>query len=491
MKIAPTNQQIYKVLERITDAFVALDTNWCYTYVNKKAAKIFNRQREDLIGKHIWTEFPEGIGQPFYNAYHKAVKNQVVIHFEEYYKPWDRWFENHIYPSNDGLSIFFQDITDKKKAEQEQRQLEEQLRHAQKMEAIGTLASGLAHDINNLLAVIAGQASLIKGDLRLSKDAVNSFGLIEKAVNQAGGVTKSLLAFAKQIPSEKTQIDLVSAVSESLLLLRRLLPASIQIVEDLPTDTGVWVFGNRAQIQQVLMNLVVNARDAMPSGGTLWVGLALEHNNADQEAVLTVEDTGHGISHKTSSRIFEPFFTTKQPGKGTGLGLAVTHGIVADHGGEIRVSSRVEKGTKIQVRLKTCNEPVQLPITQTMDTPSTQSGVILLVQDDSYVQQIMESTLESSGYQVKTASNGKAAMETINNHGDQVDLVILDLDPSKKTSMRYFEQFCSKCPNLPIIFVTVNTGATSKELTHPNAHILAKPFQMFEMVDMVRQILRD
>ena len=484
---------IYKVLERITDAFVALDTNWCYTYVNEKAAKIFNRQREYLIGKHIWTEFPEGVGQPFYHAYQKAVKTQSFVSLLDYYPPWDRWFENRIYPSKDGLSIFFRDVTQEKKAEQQKKLLEDQLRQSQKMETVGTLAGGIAHDFNNLLAVISNQADYIRGVLPKRDETAQSMMIIDQAIEQAVGVTKSLLSFSSRLPSEKTWNDLRSIINESLHLLGHLLPASIEIVKDLPQDCSVWVLCNRSQLQQVIMNLVVNAWDAMPNGGTIRTSLTLEDTNQARagRANLIIEDTGIGMVRETVSRIFEPFFTTKEPGKGTGLGLAVVHEIIKNHHARIQVISQPGQGTRFNINLETWVTPIHPSGIVSIDAQpnSRPKGFILLAGDDSYFLQIMASALESADYQIITAVNSEKALETIARYGDQTKLVIVDLNLTHPSGRSCFEEIRSQYAALPVIRVLENISHSPPKYPEAEKYVLAKPFKMSEMVEMVGHVL--
>lgn len=486
-------QQTYKILERVTDAFVALDNDWCYTYVNDKAAKIFNRKREDLVGKHIWTEFPEGVGQPFYHAYQKASKSQTFVHLVEYYEPWGRWFENRIYPSADGLSIFFRDITEEKENEIEQRVLEDQLRQSQRMEAVGTLAGGIAHDLNNLLTVIVNHIEYVRTMLPKCDEATQSMKIVDQAVDQAVSMTNSLINYSSQLPTEKIPIDLALLIKESLRLLGRLLPASIRIIEDLSTDSGVWILGDRSQILQVLMNIVVNARDAMPDGGELHVKLGVKQKHQINKAVLTVQDTGSGMAQETVKHIFEPFFTAKESGKGTGLGLAIVHGIVKDHGGQIQVTSQQEQGTKFDISFKTCEAPPhQSGVTLTEKKRIDGHGeLIVLAEDDQYVQQIMASTLENNGYQVETVDNGNDVMKAICYHGDKTRLVVLDLDLPKKSGSSCFEEIRSKYTDLPIIVVSGHVGRFLRKYPEVRKSILTKPFKMSVLVDMVGRTLNN
>ena len=301
-------------------------------------------------------------------------------------------------------------IRERRQAEAKRVQLESELRHAQKMEAVGTLASGIAHDFNNLLTAILGCTELVALHLSDDHPARHSLTLIEKIAEQATGVTRSLLTFAHRAPTSKRPVDLLAVLSESSRFLGRLLPASIERLQDLP-DAPVWINADVTQIQQVVMNLTVNARDAMLHGGRLHVSLSTRPVVADggveEEAVLTVSDTGVGMSEEDRTRIFEPFFTTKERGAGTGLGLSVVHGIVADHGGRIDVVSALGKGSTFRVLL-----PVSPPPEAPAERPAIRSRekghgeLLLIVEDNEYVLEVMTAALEPVGYRVVTACDG-------------------------------------------------------------------------------------
>jgi PAS domain S-box-containing protein len=477
-QVEKTCETLTRVLEATSDGFVALDSEWRYTYVNAHAGQMFHRDPASLIGKHIWTEFPDGVGQPFQLEYERAVADGTPHEIEAYYAPFDRWFENRIFPYAGGLAIFFQDVTERRHAEEAlreseqryrslfdhhpdaiysfdvdgrfvsanaacegltgyalrellgrpylplvvpedraratdyfkltlsgsaasyeesiiqksgrhvevaitklpivvdgqvvgiygiakdltaRRELEARLHQAQKMEAVGRLAAGIAHDFNNLLTIIQGCASLLAQELPPSTQGHADAEEILRASRRASELTQQLLAFARRQVLQPQHLDVNQQIATFAGTLRRVVGGGISIETDLSADT--WpVFADPGQLERVLMNLGVNARDAMPNGGTLRLhteNVVLDGTSAtDSVGVapgayvrVVVEDTGTGIHPSVLPHIFEPFVTTKAPGFGTGLGLATVYGIVEQTGGAVKVTSTPGKGTRFSVLL--------------------------------------------------------------------------------------------------------------------------------------------
>jgi PAS domain S-box-containing protein len=485
-QVEKTCETLTRVLEATSDGFVALDADWRYTYVNAHAARMFNRDPASLIGKHIWTEFPEGVGQPFHLEYERAVREGTPRQIEAYYPPYGRWFENRIFPYEGGLAIFFQDVTRRRTAEDRlreseqryrslfdhhpdaiysfdaegrfisanaacegltgytideligkpfaplvvpedraratkyfeaamagaamsyeesivhksgrridiaitklpiivagkvvgiygiakdltaRRELEARLNQAKKMEAVGRLAAGVAHDFNNLLTIIQSCANLLAQELPPSTQLRADAEEILNAARRAGELTQQLLAFGRKQVLQPQRLDVNQRISAFANTLRRLVGQDITIETALASDT--WpVFADPGQLERVLMNLGINARDAMPNGGTMRLrteNVVLDHASAERAGLapgayvrLVVEDTGTGIDPSVLPRLFEPFVTTKAPGFGTGLGLATVYGIVEQTGGGIRVSSTPGKGSRFSVFLpRADNEPAR------------------------------------------------------------------------------------------------------------------------------------
>jgi PAS domain S-box-containing protein len=352
-----TCQTLTRVLEATSDGFVALDAEWRYTYVNAHAGQMFGRDPESLIGKHIWTEFPEGLGQPFHLECERAVADGQPRQIEAYYASYGRWFESRIFPYAGGLAIFFQDVTARRLAEDRLRESEQRLQQAEKMEAVGRLAGGIAHDFNNLLTIVQSCATFLARDLPESSALRADVQEIQHATHRATELTQQLLAFSRKQILQPRRLDVNRHVVGFVAMLRRVIGHGIAIETELAADT--WpVFADPGQIERVLMNLGLNARDAMPAGGTMLVrteNVVLSHDTGGVAAgayvALTVDDTGTGIDPDVLPHIFEPFVTTKPVGVGTGLGLATVHGIIEQTGGAIRVSSTPGRGSRFSVFL--------------------------------------------------------------------------------------------------------------------------------------------
>jgi PAS domain S-box-containing protein len=422
-----------QMFERISDAFVALDKDWRYTYVNRKAAERFGRRASDLIGKHIWTEFPDGLGQPFHLAYEKAMAEQIPVCIEEYYPPFDAWFENRIYPSPEGLTIYFCDISERKLGE-------ERLRQAEKLVAIGQLAGGVAHDFNNQLSIILGYAGLLEH--RLSDPDVKRFAsAIVRAANRSGDLTRNLLTFSRQGIQERVPVEMHELIAEVCELLSHSLDKRIAVRQDPGADRST-IIGDPAGLQSALLNLALNARDAMPSGGEIvfrtgiaqlplsgaqpaWVG-ETEDPHPGAYLRLEVSDSGTGMGEAVRRRIFEPFFTTKPIGKGTGLGLPSVLGTVRTHRGRIALDTAEGRGTTFRLFLPLAAGPGERASAKEV-APSRGGLTVLVVDDDSPVREIMKDMLLTGGNTVLEASHGKEAVDLYRSRGKGIDLVILDM----------------------------------------------------------------
>ncbi|MBA3405086.1 MAG: PAS domain-containing protein [Gemmatimonadaceae bacterium] len=341
-------QRAVQTLESMSDAFMTVDTEWRFTYVNPQGESILDRRREDLIGKNMWEEFPESVGSRFYDAYLEAVRDQVPVQIEETYEPLGRTLEARAYPVTDGLAVFFTDVTT-------QRLQDERLRQTQRLEAIGRVTASVAHDFNNLLTAILGFASLGQADSGDGK-AGFYFDQIDSAGQKAVELTRQLLAFGRKQDLSPTVFDLNEMVEGLSSLLHQVVPADIELRFALAGES-VPVFMDKPQLEQVLLNLVVNSRDAITGSGSITICTSIEspvgliHDVRGESGWLQVADTGAGIPADVRPHIFEPFYTTKPPETGTGLGLATIHGIIMQSGGAIFVDSASDAGTTMSVAL--------------------------------------------------------------------------------------------------------------------------------------------
>lgn len=354
------DQAVSQILESVSDAFVYLDNDFRYTYVNGEAGRLFGRDPKQLLGKHIWTEFPKGKGHKFHLAYEKAIREQAPSVLEEYYPPWSRWYENRIYPSPDGVAIFFHDVTARKQAELALEASREQLRGSQRREEIGRLAGGLAHDFNNMLAVVRLGIGAALESLGAGAPVPEGLTDAREAAEKAEVLTRQLLALGRQQAYQPRDLDLNEAVRKLEPLLRRAIGGAGISLEVRLADALPHIHADPAHVEQVLLNLMVNARDAV--GGRGHVIISTETGTAAPGgplgarcAVLTVRDDGQGMDEATQAQIFEPYFSTKDASSGSGLGLAIVQGLVAQAGGRISVVSSPGAGAIFRLELPTAS----------------------------------------------------------------------------------------------------------------------------------------
>ncbi len=384
------------------------------------------------------------------------------------------------------------DITARKIAEDHNKRLEGELRQSQKLEAVGTLANGVAHDFNNLLNVIMGHSELAKLSLEESHEAYRSLEMIDKACEQATFVTGSLLTFSKGAIHEDSPVALQDVLREAVQLLTRLLPASITLHQDYPDDE-VWVRGDRYQLKQVVMNLAINARDAMLEGGELRITL---DGHPDQGAdvgacLLSIADTGSGMTAEVRDRIFEPFYTTKERGRGTGLGLAVVHGIVSDHGGSITCHSAPEAGTRFCIELPTC-APIAPQDDSRVGGPRLTTGngeLLLLAEDDASLRGLLAKALRSAKYEVIDVGDGASALEAFRRHADSVALAILDIDLPQMSGLQCANEIRAIHDEALVLVMSGDPTRVSTPLGQRERR-LAKPFGLAEFVETVGEMLR-
>jgi two-component system, cell cycle sensor histidine kinase and response regulator CckA len=393
-----------------------------------------------------------------------------------------RWIRTKIFPVRDdhgeiiriaGVST---DIT-------EQRTLEEQLRHAQKMESLGMLAGGIAHDFNNLLAVISSCSGLLAESLDRATPDRELVEDIADAVVRATAMTRQLLAFSRKQVTEPVVLDPNVVVNDTRKLLRRIVGVNIEFDTSLEPDLKS-VFIDRGHLVQVILNLAVNARDAMPENGRLTLSTRTSGSNV----VLEVTDTGTGMTPDTLARACEPFFTTKEQGKGTGMGLAVVHGIIDHAGGRLEITSQVGVGTTFRVILPAFDRPAQA-VRKSSEQATRGVENILIVDDDDYVRRATARALRSRGYAVTEADNGRAALIALTKA--PVDLLLTDIVMPGMSGRILAEAACARFPDLKIMFMT---GYTDDAIVHNGVtsgivDLIEKPFTIPDLASKVRQVL--
>jgi hypothetical protein len=389
-----------------------------------------------------------------------------------------------------GLIVIGRDVT-------QQDQLEEELRQSQKMEAVGRLAGGIAHDFNNLLTVVLGNLELIRCGVAKGPEAHELLLATERAAKQAADLTKQMLGFARRQPLRTTTVDLNALVRESLDLLRRTIDRRITVRFHPATDLFP-IAADPVQIQQVLMNLCLNARDAMPDGGTLTLEtanatFANEQPGSPGYVRLSVADTGTGMTEEVRSKIFDPFFTTKGVGQGTGLGLAVVYGIATAHGGCIDVISAPGEGSRFDVLLPrglTSDELLQQREEPKADFPHGSGETVLVADDEAGVRDLAKIALEMSGYRVLLAADGAEAVDVFRNAGGAVRIAVLDASMPKLSGRQVFEAIRKLDPNVLVLFASgYHGGGLLPEENTPGTKRLNKPYIPTQLAVAVREML--
>jgi two-component system cell cycle sensor histidine kinase/response regulator CckA len=393
------------------------------------------------------------------------------------------------------LELIAEDITDR-------RQLEEQLRQAQKMDAVGRLAGGVAHDFNNLLMVINGYTEVLLEQLDQNSDLHLKVQSIQQAADRAATLTRQLLAFSRKQLLELKVVDVNTVIGDMERLLRPLIGENIELVTRLSSETGR-TRADAGQLEQVIMNLVVNAKDAMPEGGKLTLtsrDVNVEQNfsahrfiQPGRYAVLSVSDTGHGMDKETQSRIFEPFFTTKEKGKGTGLGLSTVYGIVKQSNGYVFAESEVGAGTTFYVYLPRVEESAEAS-TPAKAQPSDAGGceTVLLVEDEESVRELVRVTLSSRGYNVLEADNGESGLRMAESHKQTIDILITDVVMPGIGGRELAKKLIALRPGISVLYLSGYTedAVVTQGALGPATAFLQKPFTLQNLAKKVREVLR-
>jgi PAS domain S-box-containing protein len=393
------------------------------------------------------------------------------------------------YRSRPAVVITAFDITERKR-------LESQLRQAQKMEALGRLAGGVAHDFNNLLTVISGYGQMLLNRLDAASPLRADIEEILKSASRAAALTGQLLDFSRSRNPQPRVLDLNALVVNTLKMLRRVIGEDISLTTALQPGVGN-IKAGPGQVEQILMNLAVNARDAMPSGGVLTIETSRQEvreaapgatMGPGSYAVLSVSDTGRGMDAETLSHLFEPFFTTKAPGRGTGLGLSTVYGIVRQSGGDITVRSAPGKGTTFSVHFPRFEEAVEaLPAGAAPGAPRSCGGeTILVVEDDAVLRRLLRDVLKKENYQVLEAADGEAAIERARSAASPIDLLLTDVVLPGIGGAELAGRLAASRSELPVLYIT---GYAGRAQFSGDAALLRKPFTIAELTRKVREVL--
>lgn len=507
------HKERYRRIHQMTPlAVVAWGADGLLTEWNERATELFGWLQEEVLGQDgldllVPGDERERIREAIESAVSGGVPTKVnaeTLHRNGERIPCD-W---HLAPILDekggveGMLALCLDITDQLGAEEEKETLLRQLHQAQKMEAVGTLAGGIAHDFNNILTAIMGYSELVIDDLDGNPQAKENQNKVLSAAERAMGLIDQLLDFSRSQSEEPRPIEARLVVKEALKLLRVSLPTTIEVVEEIGPDTGK-VMADPGQIHQVLMNLCSNAHNAMKdTGGVVEVSLRrVEINSANKPSPdidpgsyleLLVRDNGPGMNPDVAARVFEPFFTTLEIGKGSGMGLAVVHGIITKMGGAVTLETKLGEGTAFTVYLPSYMDEVEVKpeeIVIGQETQPTAAANILFVDDDVQLAALGVKLLNSLGYNVEMAGSGERALEMINSDSSRYDLVITDQTMPVMTGLELCEKMKEVAPQIPVIMCTGYSDVLTEEMAADIGAVgfLSKPFTRARLGEAVKR----
>ncbi len=462
-----------------------------FSYVNPRLAAIWGVSEQDMIRTGFMLGIHEDDRERVLSDWHVAVETHNGTSLEFCIRRPDTT-TRHVRVlaapiRTSGVTTGFvgsvEDVT-------EQRALAQRLRQKDKMESLGTLAGGVAHDFNNMLGIVLGHTELALSESGLPSDTYDHLREIQVASARARDLVQQILAFSRHTDRALAPVDLRAVTVESLRLLRRVFPVNVSLQTTI-CDEPVVVLGDATALQQVIVNLCTNAEYAMRStgGGALSVTLDMQGTAPDRHALLTVRDTGHGMSADVRARAFEPFFTTKPVGEGTGMGLSVVHGLVASYGGGLAVDSEVGVGTTIRVALPLTM--LATPQVVTTPTSSLGSGRVLLVEDETALARFAERALQRAGFMVTVCHDGAVALERFRDSPDAFDLVVTDLTMPGLTGDRLALALRKVRNDIPVVLMTgfSSTLTAGNAKSHGIDALLQKPFSASQLVTCANRVL--
>ena len=490
-------------VEQSAEAIVLTDREGKILYVNPAFERITGYSREEVVGKtHRFLQSGKHDKSFYLQMCEVLLRGEVWEgHFINRRKDGTLYEEDAtISPVRDSAGNIVSFVAVKRDVTR-LLSLEKQVRMAQKMEAVGTLAGGIAHDFNNALTVIIGFGEMLKRRIASDPKSVSDLDQILGSAERASVLTRQLLTFARRQIIDPVILDLNQAVTDLEKLLRKVTREDIEI-KIFPAESPMTIRADPGQIDQVLMNLCLNARDAMPAGGRLVIETgttSLEEGflkqypymKAGRYVVLSVSDTGIGMDEKIRERVFEPFFTTKGPDKGTGLGLAVVYGIVKQHNGFIHVYSEPGKGSTFRVYFPAVDAPPDTKIAASKAVTPGGNETILLTEDEESVRNMMEQTLKSYGYRVLAACDGEEAVDIFRRHGKEIAIAVLDVVMPKMGGKQAYDVMITTTPELKVLFLSgYSSNAIHDDFVlRPGLPFLQKPFGPEALARKVREVL--
>ena len=503
-ELADYQRRLALIVDSSQDAIIGKNLDGIVTHWNKGAQEIYGYSAQEMIGRHISTLAPEDKADEITEILRRIRNGERVGYFESVRVTKDKRKLNMsisvspIYDSDGkvvGASTIARNITAQKKTE-------EQLRQSQKMEAIGRLAGGVAHDFNNLLGIVTACSELLRRKLP-DAEGIEYLENIREAAKRGAALTRQLLAFSRRQPVQRQLLDLNERLKEVRKLLVPLMGDDVDIVQ-LSKPGNAIIEADPGQIDQVVLNLAVNARDAMPRGGKLILetgvfdfdkAFAHEHPgmSAGPYVMLAISDNGIGMEEATRSRIFEPFFTTKETGKGTGLGLATVYGIVKQNGGHIWVYSELGHGTTFKIYLPSAEKKLIPGLEKAEDVlPPRREGVtVLVVEDDSVMRRLTRKMLEEHGYQVVEAEDGNAALAAIASAEGKVDLTLTDVVMKGMTGPDLVLKLIEFYPQMKVVYMSGYTGELVTNQRGNGMRLLEKPFTRASLLQTLDRALNE
>jgi len=503
LELLAREERFRALVEHSADAIALLDRAGTITYATPSTERVLGYRAEQVLGRNAMELIhPDDVAVVSGHLLGLQDRPGAVVALDARYRHQDgswRFGECSVAnrlsdPTVRALVLNYREIT-------ERRRLEEQLRQAQKMEAVGRLAGGVAHDFNNVLTAIFGYADLLNEELPEGHQARRDLDEIRKAAQRASTLTRQLLAFSRQQVLQPMVLNLNDLVEDIQNMLVRLVAEDIQLRLRLEPSAGN-VRADAGQIQQVLMNLVVNARDAMPSGGKLLVEtanteLSEQYAESHQPVVsgayvmLAVSDSGVGMDAETRARIFEPFFTTKEKGRGTGLGLSTVYGIVKQSGGYVWVYSEPGRGTTFKIYLPRVDAPAESLAPPREAGTLVGTETILLAEDDEMLRPLSKGLLEKLGYSVLDAENAVQALALANAHVGPIQLLVADVVMPGASGRELARRLAQSRPDTRVLYVS---GYTDDAIVHhgmlePGLNFLQKPFTPAALARKVREVL--
>jgi two-component system, cell cycle sensor histidine kinase and response regulator CckA len=503
-KLRESEKRFRTIFESAQDAIFLKEEGLKFTLVNPAMEKIYGIRADKFIGRSDHDVFGAEVGDRIRQTEERVLQGEIV---EEEEVVWiegkQKTFHSIRVPlsgSNGkihGLCGFARDLT-------ATRRLEAQLVQAQKMEAIGTLAGGISHDFNNLLQAILGYTQILLMDKDHFHPDADKLTEIEKAAQRASALIKRLLAFGRKMEIESRPVDINQVVLQVQNLLKRTIPKMIDIELRL-SGPPLSVIADAGQLEQVLLNIGVNARDAMPQGGTLTFETAeVEPDESFRKInlyggpgryiLLSITDTGHGMSEEILERIFDPFFTTKQPGQGTGLGLAMAYGIIKNHHGHITCLSRPGIGTTFRIYLPAADKLAE-PEHKALENPieKGRGETILVVDDEPYLRSLVREMLSGNGYQVLTVESGEEALSLYRRKSSSIALILLDLIMPGMGGKQCMEEILKLNPKAKVLIssgYTMDNPDEDKVLIRARGFI-PKPYNFRDMMKRMRDLLEE